>query len=133
MGKKILAITAEPISGEALQSAVGSGDAEVLVVAPALNTKTRFWLSDPDPAIERAEEVAAETEERLEEDGVDAVGQTGESDPLLAIQDALATFPADEILLVTHPAGERNWLEEGVVSEAEERFGDRAVRHLVVD
>lgn len=133
MGKKILAITAEPISGEALQSAVGGGDAEVLVVAPALNTKTRFWLSDPDPAIERAEEVAAETEERLAEDGVDAAGQTGESDPLLAIQDALATFPADEILLVTHPDGERNWLEDGVVSEAEERFGDRAVRHLVVD
>lgn len=133
MGKKILAITAEPISGEALQSAVGSADAEVLVVAPALNTKTRFWLSDPDPAIERAEEVAAETQERMEEDGVDAVGQTGESDPLLAIQDALATFPADEILLVTHPEGDRNWLEDGVVSEAEERFGDRVVRHLVMD
>lgn len=133
MGKKILAITAEPISGEALQSAVGSDDAEVLVVAPALNTKTRFWLSDPDPAIERAEQVAAETEERLGEDGVDAAGQTGESDPLLAIQDALATFSADEILLVTHPDGERNWLEDGVVSEAEERFGDRAVRHLVVE
>lgn len=132
MTKKILAVTAEPISGEALKSAVGTDDAEVLVVAPALNTKTRFWLSDPDPAIERAEDVATETEERMEEDGVDAVGETGESDPLLAIQDALATFDADEIVLVTHPEGERNWLEDGVVSGARERFGDR-VRHLVVE
>jgi hypothetical protein len=133
MSKKILAITAEPITGEALRSAVGTDDAEVLVVAPALNTKTRFWLSDPDPAIERAEDVAAETEERMEEDGVDAVGETGESDPLLAIQDALATFEADEIVLVTHPEGDHNWLEDGVVSNARERFGDRAVRHLIVD
>jgi hypothetical protein len=133
MSKKILALAAEPISGELLTSAVGTDDAEVLVVAPALNTKTRFWLSDPDPAIERAQDVAAESEERMEEDGVDAVGQTGESDPLLAIQDALATFPADEIVLVTHPGGERNWLEDGVVSDARERFGDRPVRHLVVD
>ena len=129
---KILAITAEPISGEALKGAVDADDAEVLVVAPALNTKTRFWLSDPDPAIERAEDVAKETEERMEEDGVDAVGETGESDPLLAIQDALATFAADEIVLVTHPEGRRNWLEDGVVGDAQERF-DVPVRHLVID
>ena len=133
MSKKILALAAEPISGELLKSTVGTDDAEVLVVAPALNTKTRFWLSDPDPAIERAEEVVAESEERMEEDGVDAVGRTGESDPLLAIQDALATFPADEIVLVTHPGGDQNWLEEGVLQEARERFSDRPVRHLVVD
>ena len=133
MSKKILALTAEPISGEALKSVTEADDAEVLVVAPALNTKTRFWLSDPDPAIDRAEEVATETEERMEEEGVDAVGETGESDPLLAIQDALATFPADEIVLVTHPEGGHNWLEDGVVSGARERFGDRPVRHLVID
>jgi hypothetical protein len=133
MSKKILALTSEPISGEALKSVTDSDDAEVLVVAPALNTKTRFWLSDPDPAIERAEDVATETEERMNEEGVDAVGETGESDPLLALQDALATFAADEIVLVTHPEGGRNWLEDGVVSEARDRFGDRLVRHLVID
>ena len=75
-------------------------------------------LSDPDPAIERAEEVQEETVERMTEEGVDAAGDTGESDPLQAIQDALQTFEADEIVLFTHPEGERNWLEEGVVDEA---------------
>lgn len=135
MGKKILALAAEPISGEVLKNAVGreeAEDAEVLVVAPALNTKTRFWVSDPDPAIDRAEEVAEETVERMDEEGVDAAGDTGESDPLLAIQDALQTFAADEIVLVTHPEGDQNWLEEGVVDEARERFSDQAVRHFVV-
>src|SRR2546423_1164859 len=63
MGKKILAVVSEPVSADALRSAVGEGaeDAEVMVVAPALNTKRRFFLSDPDPAIGRAEAVQEET------------------------------------------------------------------------
>jgi hypothetical protein len=135
MAKKIIALVNEPVSGEALKSAVGretAEEAEVLVVAPALNSRLKFWTSDSDEAIARAEEVAQETAERLDEEGIDAAGDTGESDPLLALQDALQTYPADEIVLCTHSSGSRNWQEEGVVDEARERFG-RPVIHLIVD
>ena len=134
MSRKILALVSEAVSGDALKSAIGGdvAEAEVLVVAPALNSKRRFFLGDPDPAIERAEEVQEETVERLDEEGIDAAGDTGESDPLLAIQDALQTFDADEIVLFTHPGAESNWLEEGLVEQATERF-DAPVRHLVVE
>jgi hypothetical protein len=135
MPKKILALTSEPIDAGALKSAVGAGvaeSAEVLVIAPALNSKMRFWTSDTDDAIGRADEVQEEAVERLAEEGVDAAGDTGESDPLLAIQDNLATYDADEIVLFTHSHGRRNWLEEGIVEEAKGRF-DVPVRHLVVD
>ena len=135
MAKKILALVTEPISGEALKSAVGretAEDAEVLVVAPALNSRLKFWTSDSDEAIGRAEQVEEETVERLDEEGIDAAGDTGESDPLLALQDALQTYPADEIVLCTHAEGDRNWQEEGVVDEARRRFG-KPVIHLVVD
>jgi hypothetical protein len=135
MEKKILALVSEPVSGAALKKAVDgerAAGAEVLVVAPALNTRLRFWLSDPDSAIERAEEVQEETVERMDEEGIDAVGDTGESDPMLAIQHALTTFPADEIVLFTHPGGAHNWLEEGLVEEVKERF-DGPVQHLVVE
>jgi hypothetical protein len=135
MPKKILALVAEPISADVLRSAVGQEDAdnaEVLVVAPALNTKKRFFLADPDPAIERADSVQEETVERLDEGGIDAAGDTGEEDPLLALQDALVTFEADEIVLFTHSGGKRNWLEDGLVEQAEERF-DAPVRHMVVE
>jgi GABA permease len=133
--KRILALVSEPVSGEALKRAVGSEtaeQAEVLVVAPALNTRTRFLFSDTDPAIERAQEVEQETVERMSEENIDAAGDTGESDPLLALQDALQTFDADEIVLFTHPEGRSNWLEEGVVDEARERF-DQPVQHIVVE
>ena len=124
MAKKILALAAEPISGEALRSALGTGadDAEVVVVAPALDSRMRFWTSDNDEAIARAEQVKEESVERLEEDGVRATGETGESDPLLALQDALATFPAEEIVIFKHAEGERNWTEEDLVEQARERF-----------
>jgi len=101
-------------------------------VAPALNSKIRFLASDPDPAIRRAEEVAAETAERLGEAGIDAAGDTGESDPVQAVQDALATFRAEEIVICIHREGKKNWLEEGVVDEIRERFPDRQVRHVEV-
>jgi hypothetical protein len=135
MAKRILALTSEPISADALRSAVGADvadDAEVLVVAPALNTKTHFFLADPDPAIERAEAIQQESVERLDEEGIDAAGDTGEEDPLLALSDALTTYPADEIVLFTHPGGQQNWLEEGLVDAAKERF-DAPVRHVVIE
>ena len=133
MSKKILALVAEPVSGDALRNAVGDDaeDAEVLVVAPALESRSRWLLDDPDPAIERAEQVQEETVERMGEEAVDAAGDTGEADPLLAIQDALQSFDADEIVLFIHPDGESNWLEEGLVEDARERF-DLPVRHLEI-
>ena len=135
MAKKILALTSEAIDAAALRSALGGEDldgTEVLVVAPALTSKRRFLLADPDPGIDRADEIQEETVERLDDEGIDAVGQTGESDPLLALQDALATFEADEIVLFTHSGGKRNFLEEGLVDEATERFTP-PVRHMVVE
>jgi hypothetical protein len=133
MARKVLALVAEPISGDVLRSALGddADEAEVMVVAPALDSKTHFWTSDSDDAIARADAVQSETVERMAEQGVDAVGDTGESDPLLALQDALATFPAEEIVIVTHPEGERNWAEDDLLEQAQGRF-ELPVRQLEV-
>jgi nucleotide-binding universal stress UspA family protein len=131
MPTKILALASEPISADALRAALGddASGAEVLVVAPALQSRTRWVLADPDPGIERAEEIQVESVERLEEEGVSAMGETGESDPVLAIQDALTTFDADQIVVFSHPEGNRNWREKDVVGEAERRFS-LPVRHV---
>src|SRR5580765_552718 len=75
----------------------GMSGAEVLVVAPALNSRVRHWLSDEDDARRRAEEVAEAFVHLLGRDGVHAEGRVGDSDPVLAIADALPTFAAEEI------------------------------------
>ena len=134
MPHRILALVSQPIDAAALRSAVGedvAADAEVLVVAPALQSKTRYLLADPDPGIQRAEAVQEETVERLAEEGVDAAGDTGEADPMLALQDALVTYDADEIVLFTRPGDEQSWLEDGLVERAKERF-DLPVRHVEI-
>jgi hypothetical protein len=106
--------------------------AEVLVISPATNqSKLAFWVSDPDEAIAEAGAAQEETVERLEEEGIDAAGDTGESEPAVAIQDALATFAADRILIFSHPESDRDYREDDGLSDAEERFGV-PVTHAVI-
>ena len=62
-----------------------------------------FWVSDSDEAIEDAQERLDETLSRLRSAGVSARGTTGDSEGMLAIQDALASFPADRVVVVDDP------------------------------
>ena len=78
-------------------------DADVLVVAPALNSKLRHWVSDDDAALRTARKLAEALAELLKRDGVRAEGRAGDFDPLLAIADALPMFPADEIVIAGRP------------------------------
>jgi hypothetical protein len=123
---KLLVVTPEPVDANMLRKTLGDEveGAEVLVVSPATNqSKVAFWVSDPDEAIAEAEAAQTETVERLEESGVDAAGDTGESEPAVAIQDALATFKADRIVVFSHPEGDRDYREDDGLADAEERFG----------
>ena len=100
----------------------GLAHAEVLVVAPALNSWLRRWLSDEDPARRRAEErVAACRRPSCNEPESTSEGRVGDADPLQAIADALPTFPADEIVIAA--GSERSTqLVDDLVSRARERF-----------
>ena len=104
--------------------------AEVLVVAPALNSRVRHWVSDSDGAVEAAHVRLASAVEELQRRGVNARGQVGDAEPLHAIEDALVNFDAAQILLSTHPPGQSHWLEKGLVEQAGARF-DQPVTHLV--
>ena len=131
---KLLVLTPEPIDAALLRSTLGDDveGAEVLVISPASNeSKVAFWVSDPDEAIEEAETALVDTVERLEEEGVDAAGHVGESEPVQAIDDALATFRADRIVIFSHPEGERDYREDEGLADAEERFGVPVTRALI--
>lgn len=97
-------------------------DAEILVIVPALNSRLRHWLSDEDAARRRAAERVAAIVDRLERTGAHAEGRVGDADPLLAIADALPTFPADEILIAAQPERSTRLADE-LVTRARNRFG----------
>lgn len=131
---KVLVLTSEPLTAQRLRSELGDDarDAEVMVVAPALHESAlRFWMSDADDAIARAQKVQRKTVSALEREGVEAHGDTGESDPFAAAADALTDFDADRILIFEHPDDERAYQEEVDASELEQRFGRPVTLSLV--
>jgi hypothetical protein len=134
--QRILVIANETVGGETLRDEIrrhSEGSlAEVLVVSPALNTPLKHWASDDDQAREAAEERLARSLAQLRDLGVQAQGEIGDGEPLQAIEDALRTFGADEIIISTHPEGRSNWLEKGVVTGARDRFAV-PITHVVVD
>ena len=125
---KVLVVTSEPISAGQLEGAVGDelepDTTEVVVVAPALQTSpVKFWFSDADDAIARADWVRRESVAKIAESGVSATGDTGESDPVAAIYDVLQTFDADRIVLFKHAGGDRRYREDVDPDAVRERFG----------
>lgn len=102
---------------------LGDPPGHVLVVAPALNdSRLAHWVSDSDEAVAAARERLALAVEGLEADGVTVEGVVGDAEPLQAIEDALASFPADAIVLSTHPPDASHWLEARLVESTIERL-----------
>jgi hypothetical protein len=134
--RRILVVANETVGGAELRELLGrkaEGVSEdVLVVCPALNSKLHTWTSDEDGARAAAQERLDASLARLREAGVAARGEIGDGDPLQALEDTLRMFPADEIVVSTHPPGRSHWLEQGVVEQARLRF-DVPVTHVVVD
>jgi hypothetical protein len=124
---RILVIANETVEGRVLHDVIwaraNTADADVLVVAPALNSRLRHWLSDEDGARRAAEQ-------RLAAAGVRAEGVVGDADPLQALTDALAWFGADEVVISTHPETRSHWLARGLVERARARF-DLPILHVV--
>ena len=123
---KLLVLAPEAVDAAAVRRALPDddlADAEVLVVSPALQESgIRFWMSDSDGAIQNAEQASAETAEALRGEAQNVRATTGESEPLLALQDALATFPADRVLVFQRQGDDERYREEDLAL-AEERFG----------
>jgi hypothetical protein len=131
---KLLVVTPEPVDANLLRETLGDEirGAEVLVVSPATNqSKVAFWMSDSDDAIAEASQAEEETVERLAEAGIDAAGDVGESEPVQAIDDALATFRADRIVIFSHPEGDRDYREDEALAAGEARWNVPVTHALI--
>ena len=124
---KLLVLATDPVAADDVRQALQGEDvegAEVLVVSPAVNeSPVAFWVSDSDEAIAEAESTAQQTADALAAAGARTRAQAGESEPLLALQDALATYRADRVLIFTRADDAARYREDDVIGEAERRFG----------
>jgi hypothetical protein len=131
----ILVIANETVESPILREAIAAGaghDTRVAIVAPALNSRARHWVSDEDGARMRAKLRLERCLESLAADGIEARGWIGDADPLQAMADALHLVPAERIVIATHPEGRSNWLARRLVPRARRRFAI-PILHVVVD
>jgi hypothetical protein len=133
--KKLLVVATAPVEPGPLRDAVrerAGDEAEIRVVAPASDVSPLQWLaSDEDKAREKAAKVASGAAESVEPEAARTKTEVGDTDPVQAIEDALRTFPADEVLVVTRPGDDASWLEEDSAQEARERLGVPVTRLTV--
>jgi hypothetical protein len=135
--RRLLVVANQTVGGRALlkeiQNRARGADSEILVITPALaSSRTAHWTSDIDEAIELARQRMELSLLAIQETGLRARGRVGESDPNVAIEDALRDFAADEIIISTHPPDRSRWLENGVVERARAEI-ELPVTHVVVD
>lgn len=120
--RRILVVADDTVVGaelprEIVEKARGL-DAEVRVVFPALNTRVRHYMSDVDRARAEAESRLERSLDELGKEGIAARGEVGDSDPVQALQDALATGDADEVIIATRSPSRVNWLEKDIIERA---------------
>jgi hypothetical protein len=84
---------------DALRRTTLGSAAKLLVVCPTPVSPLRHWTSDTDGARARAQQTLAQSLALLQQEGIDARGEVGDEDPQRAIEDALRSFGADEILV----------------------------------
>jgi hypothetical protein len=120
----------EPLRRE-LDQRAGDRAPEVRLVVPALaETAFEQAAGAVDEGLAHARESLDESLERMHDAGVEGEGRVGDADPILAIEDALYGFPADEIVIVTHPEHEGRWLEDDLFERAKQRF-EPPIHHYV--
>ena len=113
MGRNVLVVSTVEHPEEVLRAHLGDADT-LKVVVPVVRQGFLDWLANDEKAFSRAERVAERTGESLPGETVDAVA--GEANVGLAVRDALASFPADEVVVVVRP-DEQQGLVESVASE----------------
>ena len=131
---RILVVANQTLAGDELRAELLARKPapELRVVAPVLISRVHYAMSDIDTELGLARRRLEQSLKWARDVGLEVSGEVSPDGPLVAIEDQLRKFAADEIVISTHPPQRSNWLEAGVVERA--RAGlDIPVTHVVVD
>ena len=135
---RVLVVANETVGGRALleelKNRTKGRASEIFVIVPAVaGSRLDHLAHDVDAAIDEARARLDASLAAMREAGLEARGEVGDHhDPNAAIEDALRAFPADELVISTHPPERSKWLERGVVERARGEV-PLPVTHVVVD
>jgi hypothetical protein len=122
----------EPELIDELRRQLPQGRAQIMVISPAVEkTPLHHALGDIDTATREARRRLDSSLEELRNRGFSVLGSVGDADPIVAAEDALREYPADEVLIVAHSEDQARWFEDGLFDRAREQLYP-AVRMVIV-
>lgn len=119
-GKRHILVVAErTLAGEELrrelQPAPGIA-VELDVLSPVMASRAHHWAGDVDREREQAQVRLEASLAWAIQHGFVAKGEVGDPDAMIAIEDELRDFGADEVIIVTHARERASWLANRMVS-----------------
>ncbi len=134
MPKKVLVVANRTVAGRKLLDAVrdrADDDTQFHLVVPMSRPRHGNVIYD-DAARDAAQLRIDLASAYLGQEGIRLTGEIGDEDPFTATTDALAAFPADEVIVSTLPQTRSGWLRRDLI----ERIADASglpIDHVVVD
>jgi hypothetical protein len=129
-GKNVLVVTTAVADESELRDELADAD-RVRIVAPAAKISKLDWLTgaedDARAEADRAAQTAAEA--ALGQASVEVDPTSQNTDAAQDVEDALRTFDADEIVVVTRAGDDKTWLEDDALQKAVNESGV-PVRHV---
>ena len=129
MGRNVLVVGAAEHAEGALRAHLGDDVDEVRVVVTVVRQGFLDWLANDERAASEAEEEASRLAGVLPHVADACKGEAG---LMLAIQDALATFDADEIVVALDPKEEASFAERVATADLRPSVDGVPVRAIVV-
>lgn len=105
---------------ELLDKQQPDGETVVHIVVPALGGRLKRLASDIDDETQAATEDLTRLVREMNAQGRTVEGAVGDSDPRLALEDALRHFPADEVVVVNPEKDDMDSLERSGTQRAVE-------------
>lgn len=127
MPRRVIAIVPDELHGsepvEQIRACADGEGVELRVVVPAVEENAlHHAFGDVDEPKRQAEERLQQVLGLLRGSGMQVTGEVGDSDPVLAAQDALRSAAADEVLIFEHCDSQRRWYENGLLERAKEEI-----------
>jgi hypothetical protein len=129
MGRNVLVVSTVEHGEDVLRARLGTDVDEVKVVVPVVQQGFLDWLANDEQAAAAAERAAAHLADELPRV---SEARKGEADVLLAIEDALATFDADEVVVALHPEDEAPFAERVAQDDVRPSVHGVPVRAVVI-
>jgi hypothetical protein len=103
--RHVLVVANETLAGEELTDRITHG--------PVLTSHLHYAMSDIDTELANARTRLQRSLVWAREHGIAARGEVGDPNPMIALEDELRDFGADEVIVVTHRREQETWQERG--------------------